>query len=62
MLYRATICWTRENLNNREGQTDRTPVDNDHLLGLQRTFDAALNFDFKEPLYINIEDRCAYKV
>ena len=45
----------RDNLNNREGQTDSTPVDKYFLIGLQKAFDVSLIFNYRGPLYINIE-------
>ena len=36
---------TRGNLNNREGQTDSTPVVKYNLLELKKAFDVTLNFD-----------------
>ena len=42
---------SREDWNNREGQTDSTPVYiNIYLLGLQKGFDVTLNSKNRKPL------------
>ena len=41
MLVNRAGCCKRENLNSGERQTESTPVDKYHLLGLQKAFDVA---------------------
>ena len=55
---------TRGNLNNREGQTDSTPVVKYNLLGLKKAFDVTLNFDglYRGPFFTIIEGQGAYKM
>ena len=41
---------TRENFQNREGQTDITLVDKYYFTGLKEAFDVNVNFKFRGPL------------
>ena len=44
-------CGTRDNLNNREGQTDSTPVDKYNcLIVLQKAFDVTLYLNQRVPV------------
>ena len=47
----------KENLNNREGQPDSSPVDRYYFtfIRLQNAFDGTLQFKYKGPLFMNIE-------
>ena len=50
----------KENIDNREGQTDSTPVHKYILLGVQKAFDVITHFRYGAPLYMNIEGRGFY--
>ena len=48
---------TRGSFNNREGQTDSTPVDKYHFTWTKKGVRFTLNLNYKGPLYMNIEGR-----
>ena len=47
----------RENINNREWQTDSTNI---NYLKLTKVFDGTINFNYRWPSYPNIEGRGVY--
>ena len=54
-----SIFGCRDNLDYREGQTDRAPVDKYHLYWTTKVFDDALNFNYRGPFkLIQMAEMC----
>ena len=48
-------------MNDREGHTESTPVDKYYSTWPEKAFDVAPNFNYRRPLYKNLEGCCVYR-